>query len=487
MSSETPGYRLINLRSPAPAAPACGNGPLGPYREMIALAWPQALMMLAQYCVALADVVVTGHIGTQAQAALGLISVSVFCFLVTAMALANAALAIISQSLGAGLARRSRRYAGFFLLLAMGVGLAFTLTFSQASAVFLRLLRIPDELLPMTESFLGVYLYALPAYYLLLITNAIFQAHGLVRVPLCSMCLVAALNAVLDFGLGLGLWGFPALGCRGVAWATFGSVAAGALLNLSRLHFRGLLHAAEYPPVRWMRRSWRHVFRYAWPAGASQLAWQGSSLALCVILGSLPGDPVGPLAGFAAGVRVEALLTMPAYALGLAAAILVGRALGSGDPCLSRAIALRFLSLGVAALTLAAVALWHLRQPLAFLVAQNPVSQANMLQYLNYSLAVSPFTVGAIILSGVLSGAGANRYSLACFVVAGWLVRLPLAWLLSQAGGLGARGVWFALCVSQVFHCLSLLFVVYARNWQGFAMSPARRSPYRLSRADRLA
>lgn len=451
---------------------------------MLALAWPQVLMLLAQYCVALADVVVTGRLGAQAQAALGLISACVFCFLVPAMALANAALAIISQSLGAGLARRSRRYAGFFLLLATGTGLAFTLPFSQNSAGFLRLLSVPDELLPVAVSFLGVYLYALPAYSLLLTSNAIFQAHGLVRVPLSSMCLVAALNAVLDFGLGLGLWGFPPLGCRGVAWATFGSVASGALLNLWLLHVRGPLRAVDYPPVRWMRRAWRHVFRYAWPAGASQLAWQGSFLALCVILGSLPGDPVGPLAGFAAGVRVEAILTMPAYALGLAAAILVGRALGSGDPRLARAIALRFLRLGLPTLSLAALALWSQRAPLAGLLAQDPVSQVSLLQYMDYSFAASPFALGAILLGGVMNGAGANRYSLACFVGAGWLVRLPLAWLLSRAGGLGEQGVWIALCLSQVFHFLSLLFVVYAKNWQDFAMSPARRGLCGLSRAE---
>lgn len=453
--------------------PSAGNAP-GQLRESLALAWPQTLKMLAQYSVALADVVAAGHIGKEVQASLGLMSLSLFVFLVAALALANGAVALISQSLGAGLRQRANRYAVFILGLAAGFGVVFTLALSLARPSVLELLNVPAAILPVAGCFLDAYLCALPAYYLLLTSNGIFQAYGHGRVPLASMCLVAVLNAVLDFGLGLGMWGFPQLGYTGVAWATCAAVGAGALLNLLCLRRLGLLRRGGFPPARWMRRAWDRLCRCSWPAGATHLAWQGSLPPLYAILGALPGDPVGPLAGFAAGMRIDSIVLMPAHALALTAAIVVGKTLGMGGREQARALAQRLFVLGVAFSALVAVALWWLRGPLAGLVAPDAAAKAHALSYLTYFLPSAPFAVGAILLGGVMNGAGASLFNLVSFALAGWLVRLPLAYLLTRAGWLGAEGVWLSLGVSQACQCLCLLHVLQRRNWRGFGMRPGR-------------
>lgn len=452
-----------------PRAPAPEPGSL---REIVSLAWPQVLMLSAQFLVALADITAAGHISGRAQAALGMISASLFFFLVVATAMTNGAVAVMSQALGGGLSGRAGRYSFFVPGLGLALGLAFSLACVLFHAPFLRVINVPGEIRPVAGYFLRVYAYTLPAYYLLLTTNGVFQAYGKVRLPLYSMCLVTAVNGVLDFGLGLGLWGLPALGHKGVAWATFCSVSAGAAANLVNMRRSGLLKAAYRPPLNWMRRAASPLFRCAWPAGASQVLTQGSLLALFALIGTLDADPVGPLAGLAAGMRVEAVLFMPAFALNLTAAILVGRALGMGRGDLALASTLRILALGTLALGLCAALVWQVRAPLATLVAPDPAVRQNTLAYLAYSLSATPFTVAALILTGAMAGAGAAFYNMVSSGVAGWLLRLPLAWLLGR--WFGPPGVWCALFISQACHGLLMLYILLRRDWQRFAMRAKR-------------
>jgi len=443
----------------------------GSVRGILALAWPQVLTLGAQFLVAATDVVVAGYIGGEVQACLGLVSVSVFCFLVVVTALCGGAVPILSQSLGAGLRRRAGRYAVFVLLLALGAGLASALAFSLFRGAFLALLQVPQDLAPVAGRFLGAYLYALPFYHLLLAGNAVFQGFGRVRAPLWSMGLVAACNAVLDFGLGLGLWGLPRWGGQGLAWATVASVGAGAGLNLWLLCRAGFLRGG-LPPRAWVRRAWRPLARYAWPAGLAQVLWQGSHLALFAILAALPGGGVDVLAAFAAGMRIEGVLSMPAFALGLTASILVGRALGARRRTQAMAVALRVLALGGVVLGLGALALWGLRGPILAAAVPAAAVRAHCETYLAYALWAAPFAGAAAIMAGAMTGAGATRHVMFAQGLTGWLVKLPLAWLLGHAASGGAPGIWAALLAAQVCHFLLLLFALLRLDWRGRALRP---------------
>lgn len=432
-------------------------------------------MLFAQFLVVFADIVTAGRIHRDVQASLGIISVSIFIFLVLATAISNGAVSIISQSLGAQRRKRAGMYAVFVLSLGLVFGLGFTVIFSLFKTSLLALLNTPESILPITEYFLDIYLFTLPAYYLLLTTNGIFQAYKDVRLPLYSMCLVSIINGVLDFGLGLGMWGIPNFGYKGVAWATFCSIGAGAALNLYNMFRKRILVLTALPPTRWIKHAWPPLLKYAWPAGTTHVLWQGSILSLYILLGMLPGDQIGPLAGFATGMRLEAILFMPAFALNLTAAILVGRDVGAGNREQAYSTALRILGLGVTALSFGAVIFWIMREPLATLIAPDPIVRDNTLNYLIYSLSATPFTVGAMILGGVMTGAGATLYIMLTFGLAGWVVRLPLAWLLSQ--WYGANGIWCALLLSHIIHGLCLLYVFLRLNWQGFAIPARHRTP----------
>jgi Na+-driven multidrug efflux pump len=73
----------------------------------------------------------------------------------------------------------------------------------------------------------------------------------------------------------------------------------------------------------------------------------------------------------------------------------------------------------------------------------------------------------AFALNGVYDaaqgGAGDTVSPMVINLIALWLIQVPLAYLLSQAFGLGARGIWFALVIGW-FAQAALMFLRYRQG-----------------------
>lgn len=458
-----PQTRLIPLTPPQPGGHVS-------VMEIWRLTWPQLLMMGFQFLVGLTDVWVAGQIHRDVQAVLGVITQTQFILLILGSATANASVAAMSQSLGAGLPCRAQRYSG--LILKMGVlfslmVLALALTFRRE---ILRLLQMPGEILPLAEDFWQVFLVALPSHYMLAVTGAMFRARKSVFVPLATAFMAFAINAFASTGFGLGWWGLPAFGARGIAYATIISVTAMAFVNLGVLVKRGVITQRSFAPLRWEKKALPYLIKVALPAGAMQFSWQLGYMVLFALVASLPSDSVNALAGMAAGLRVESMLFLPAVAFSMTASILVGHLLGAGNRAEAKRVGWRIILAGSGSMTLAAMALWPFLRQMAAFIAPDPGAQAHALVYLKYNLLAVPFSVTSMCLGGLMTGAGAAIYTFAVFGIAIWLVRLPLAWIFGHVLWQTSDGVFMGMFISQVFQASVILYIFHARDWARFAM-----------------
>jgi len=448
----------------------------GTYTMIWRLTWPQMLMMVFQFLIGAADVYVCGRIGREAQAAMGLISQALFFFLTVAIAVANGSVAALSQSLGAGRTIRASRYAGLCLLSGVGLSgviLAGGVAFRDA---FLVLLNVPGPVYGPAREILGLYLWLLPLNYLFLISNAVLRSYKMVMAPLYAMGMGCVVNAVMDFGLGLGWWGLPHMGYMGVAWSTFWSMSGGLLVNALFLYRAGLLSRSILPAWRWARVAWRYIFRVAWPAGLMQVLWHTGYLVLLSITGGLPVGGVTALAGFAGGSRVESAIFLPAFAFNLSASILVGHALGQGDKREAKLMGYRIWGLGITLMTLMGVCLWPFLPQLSWFFTTDPAVAAQTESYLRYNFMAVPFTCTSMILAGALTGAGATVYNLIAFGISIWCVRLPVAWWLGWKAWGTADGVWLSMLVSQAFQALAILGAYQFKDWGRFSMIKSRNN-----------
>lgn len=445
-----------------------------PTRLIWNLSWPQVLMMVFHFLIGFVDVWVAGQIDHRVQAALGIITQSLFLFLVIATAVAGGGVAAISQSFGAGRILRAERYTGLCLIIAAVFGLFFPVLGLPLRDVFVSLLQVPKDIAPLTGYILEVFLYTLPPYYMMIMQNAVFRARRQVMVPLYTMILVTLVNTLGDLGLGLGLWGLPKLGVQGVVWSTFSSITLGAVFGLFVLRLDGTLRRQIFAPWRWVRRAFPYLFKVALPAGCMQIVWHSGYMVLFAITASLPENSVVALAGMAAGARVESLLFLPAFALNLTASILVGNLLGADKPQEARSMGLRILTIGLVGIGVFAALLWPFLADIAAFIAPNPGVQAEAENYLIYNVLAIPFTLTTMILAGALAGAGATVYNLVGMGLGTWLVRLPLAYLLGHIVLKNATGVWVSMLASQACQAAILLYIFTRKDWQRFAMSKTR-------------
>lgn len=441
-----------------------------PYKTIWNLSWPQILMMLFHLMIGLVDVWVASKLGREIQASMGMISQSLFFFLVIAMATANGAVAAISQSIGAGLLTRATRYVGLCIILGAVLGSTIFIIGFPFRNGLLTLLQVPQEMRYVMEYFIEVFLYLVPIYYMLIITNAIFRAQKRVMLPLYSMIIVTVLNTIGDLGLGMGMWGMPNLGYKGLAWATFGSITAGAIFNMGAMFYIGHLRRKTMAPLRWMKSAFPYLFKVAWPSGLMQLVWHSGYMVLYSITASLPENNVIALAGMTAGIRIESILFLPAFAFNMTASIIIGHYLGDGKADEAKKFGYRILFLAIGFLSVTALLLWQVIYPVTAIIAPEQVVLDEAVNYLYYNMLAIPFTLTSMIMAGALNGAGATLYNLLIFAVTVWGCRLPLAYVLGHQVLHSATGIWMAMLISQGVQASIIFYTFSCRNWQKFSM-----------------
>ena len=431
------------------------------WRNIWQLSWPLLLIMIFDFLVGFTDVFVAGLISPEVQAAVGFVSLLYFFVIIIANAISIGTVALVSRAIGGADFARALEVARQSLLFGAAVAVLLSLAGFTLSREIVWAAGFPPQIREIAETFLRIFAIALGANYLLLISNALFRASGDVKKPLITMFFVMALNVIGDFVLVFGFGWLPALGYPGIAVATAVSTLLGMVINLallSRTRWRAVYRGAWH----FLPKTVRQIFRLGWPAAALQFAWNAGTIVLYNILGRLGEASIVALAAIANGLRIEAMIFLPAFALHMSASVLIGHNLGAGDPDRAERTGWRIASAGIVIMSLMAVVVFIRAEAFAALVARDETVLKETVNYLRYNMIGQPFIALSLSLSGGLQGAGDTRGTMWVIISAMWLIRLPLAWVLALPMGLGATGVWTAMVFSMA--CQGLLM---ARRFHG--------------------
>lgn len=429
------------------------------------LSWPMLLVMIFNFLVGLVDVYVAGLVGRDVQAAIGFLSQLYFLLIIVANAISIGAVSLVSRSFGAGDTSRAGAYARQSLMFGLVVALILTAAGLVGYRQIVVAAGFPADIRTMAEEFLVIYAWALVPNYILIISNALFRARGDVRKPLVAMFVFCAANLVLDFALVFGLAGLPRIGYRGIAYATAVSAVLGTAVNvlfLSSGTWRGLLGRVWRPEARTIML----IARVGWPAGLLQVAWSAGSIVLYYILGRLGAESIVALAAITNGLRIEAVIFMPAFAMNMAASVLVGQNLGAGNPARAESLGWKLALTAMTVLTLVSAVVFMGAEFFASLLAGDPAVLRETARYLRVNMLAEPFMALAMVLSGALQGAGDTRGTMWIIIFCMWIIRIPLAYVLCLALGLGAPGVWVAMVVSMTFQGLLMAYRFHRGRWK---------------------
>jgi MATE family multidrug resistance protein len=435
-------------------------------KATLTLAAPIVLNQVGHMSMGLVDTMVAGGINTTALAGLGL---AVNCFWTFTAVCQGSLLALdtyFAQAVGARDEQALARYleqsfwaCGLVALISGGL-------VALAASLYLWLAP-PSAMRQAFGLYLGNIFWCLPSLFIFFILQRYWQARH--RVAPFTVIILAAnlLNLVACVALGLGKWGFPQFGVRGIAWATVISrycmVLAAVVFTWRELNPGALRFPALDFGVQ------RQFFRLGLPAAGHTALEIGAFTIATFVVGTL-GNVA--LAAHHVCLMMAAFTFMFPLGFSSAAAVRVGTFIGAGDPLRARLAG--WLGIGVSIGVMALFAFGYLALPrvlLAFFTQDHAVVELGV----KILLIVALFQVAdgtQVSTTGALRGLGNTRAPMVANLVGHYPIGLTVGLVLCFGFGYGVLGLWSGLACGLVSVAVMLLRAWYRQTRELSRLKP---------------
>ncbi len=414
-------------------------------REILRLAVPAFLALVAEPLFLLADSAIIGHLGTTPLAGLGVASAILLTAANVFVFLAYGTTSVVARQLGAG-SRRGAVEAGVdgaWLSVLLGTGVAGVV--ALAAEPLCRVFGASSGALAEAVTYLRISALGIPAMLVVLATTGVLRGLQDTRTPLVAAVLGFGGNIVLNLALVYGL----GMGIAGSAWGTVTAqtaMAVGLVAVLLR-HARDTGAAIHVHPGRVLTAAVTGV-----PLLVRTLALRAVLLVTTWVAAGL-GDV--PLAAHQVAMTIWSFLTFALDALAIAAQALTGKALGAGDREGVRSATSTMLRWGVWGGAALGALLLLAHGLLPGLFTSDPAVASALSAALVVVALGQPLSGYVFVVDGVLIGAGDGRWLAGAMTVT-LLAYLPVILAVHVAapglvagGGAGAeatamRWLWLA-------------------------------------------
>ena len=442
--------------------------------KLFALSWPLVLGNLVQTLYNLADMFWVGRVNAEAVAAVSLMFPTSWMFVSVAMGITAAAVALVSQYVGAGEQREADHAVGQTVLLTVAVGLALAAIGFTIRYPLVSLIGAQGQVFDYSLAYLEPILAAIPFTFLFFAFRAVLRAAGDVRTAMWLVVLSAGVNVILDPFLILGwtlvegapLVGtitFPAMGVRGAGIATLISRVLAAVVGLGVLLHGGWGVRLRIPDLKPDREVLTDLVRIGAPGTGDGLARSFAAVFFAALVARF-----GPVAtaAYGIGIRLMSVSWTVSGAVGQATATGVGQNLGADTPERAEEVTWKATAATMAFLFAAGALVYvYPATAVGVFVDEQPVIDAGVV-LLRIIAPFWAFMGGLMVIQGGFRGAGQTAQAMALSLASRWAFRIPVAWLLAYYLAWDAAGLWWAMAFSGV-----VTFVIGAAwfnlgNWQ---------------------
>ena len=438
----------------------------GSYRRIWALAWPTLVYSVLELSLGVADFLMVRGLGSEATAAIGLNRQVTFLLESAALAVATGVIALVSQGVGAGNREQVDGAVRQSFRLVVLLGVPTTLAGYLASRPLLVALQASPETLAHGVPYLHIYFLGTLFLWASLVAAAVFRGAGDTRTPMKLAAGVSVLNIGLNYLFVFGAGAIPAYGVAGAAIGTVAARAVGATIYLVLL-VRGTPHA-RLRLLPWGGVDWglvRRILRIGWPPALAAIARNGARVVYLALLGAVPlGAALHAAVGV--GLQVRLVSVLPALAFQVAAATLVGQAVGARRYDLAHAVGQRTVLLlalimaGVVAVT------FLLAGPLAALFIVDPEVAALGATVLRWFAVAQFFSSLSIGTQGALTGAGDTKPIFRYTILTQWGVLLALTLTLLVVVGWVPEGALLAWVAAPVLQLVLMQRLFRSGRWR---------------------
>lgn len=441
------------------------------WRRVTALSWPVMVEQVSRTLMRTTDIFVTALFSPLAVAAIGLADLYARLPLRIGLGLGAGAIALSSQDTGSDATANRDEAVTQAILLGFLTGIPFVLfgtLFGEQAIGILGIWAERDEMAEVAElggTYLALIFATAPARHVALVGARALQGTGDTRTPMYVNLVSNGLNIVLSLILGLGLFGAPRLEIVGVGLAT----ALGNLFTASAFTLAIATDWTEasftYPQNLVIGKQLLVISAPKVTEGLVATAIEFPFNALLLSFGAEVN------AAYQIGRRVYQQVTSPlSRGLRTGASIVVGQALGAGDPEEARfngwaTAALGVLTVGTIGLVLAAFA-----EPLARLFTDDPDTLPAAAGFAFTYGVTAPATVLYVSLSGSLQGGSDTTTPFIARTVGLLVFYLGFSYVASVVLGWGVLGIYIGIVL---YYVSALCIVAVGFQYGGWAARAA--------------
>lgn len=423
------------------------------------------------------DTIMVGPLGPAAIGAVGVGASIHFALSIFGMGVLLGLDTLVSQAYGA------RNIAECHRWLFHGVVFALCLTLPSLALCLIVLAAMPalgfhPQVLPLLRGYFAILLWSTPLLLLYAACRRYLQGMHVVTPIMFALVSANLINAVGNWVLIYGHFGFPRLGVNGSAWATFLSriymllVLVLAIWWYDRGRGTDLAGATRAIDRARLVRLWG----LGYPAASQVAAEMGVFAVASALAGTL--DPVSS-ASHQIALNIASVAFMVPLGIAAAGAVRVGQAVGAREA--GRVAAAGWVAIILGTLFMAASGLLFVAMPRQLI--RLFTTDASVL-----ALGGKLLTVAAVfqlfdgiqgVTTGTLRGLGDTRTPMVVNLAAHWLLGLPISCVLCFWLGWGVVGLWIGLSTGLIVTGGILLWAWTYRIRRFGAVAPLHESDAR--------
>lgn len=407
-------------------------------RNLLTLSWPMIIANVVNMAGPTVDMIWVGRLGSAAIAAVGVSGIAVMLAQSSLMGLFTGMRAMVARFIGA----RDEEQANHVAQQAIVIG-AISSAILATIGIFLsekilELIGVEPEVVAEGAGYMRIQFVGMTAMAFRTMAEGVMQASGDSSTPMKIAVGFRLVHVVLAPVLIFGWWIFPKMGVNGAAITnvisqSLGTVLAFWFLMTGRSRLKLTLKNFHLD----MSTIWR-IVRIGIPASIMGMEQNLRGFIFIRFMA-----PFGTMAMAAHTLlsRIEMILFMPAFGLGMAAGVLTGQNLGADQPDRAAKSGWTAAAIVEGFVILACIALLLWAEVAVRAFTSDPELIELSATFIRIGVA-GYVTMGlAAVFQQCIVSAGDTLLPMVFNLVAGWLVQLPLAYFLPKVGDLGVYGV----------------------------------------------
>ena len=410
-------------------------------RAVVHLSLPVVAIQLGWMTMGLVDTIFVGHVSADAMAAVALGNLLFLAVSIFGMGVVMGLSPIVAQAVGAGEEAAVARAFQRGLLLVALLAVVCSAALLPARPLFAALGQ-PSEIIPTAAAYVRIAIGGVLPFLLMILVESVLQATGEVASMVWATLAANVLNLALNWVLVFGHLGVSPLGAVGSSWAT----------TLSRWALAAFMIAFAWPRLRRRLLPLRRdalapgpllrILALGTPIGLQYEIELGIFSLVGILMGRMGA---APMAANQVALNLASLTFMVPLGVSMAAAVLVGRAVGRGDAGEARRAGTAALICGVGFMAASGIVMLAFPGLLARAYTADAAVAAIAVTLIPLAGIFQVFDGTQVVSIGILRGTGDTRTPLVVHAIGYWAIGLPLAAWLGLHTPAGPAGMWWGL------------------------------------------